>query len=83
MPTKQKMRQLLLSQLYSPRIYNEYTEPVSPMRDNNETILIDPIIPYNPSPFPFQGSNVTSTSGLPPNWSRRLSRFDSGVYYYN
>ena len=53
------------------------------MRDNNETILIDPIIPYNPSPFPFQGSNVTSTSGLPPNWSRRLSRFDSGVYYYN
>ena len=68
-----------LSQRYSISEEIENQDPITPRNDDDDTILIDPPNPYNPSPY----NSISSTFGLEPNWSRRNSRRDGDTYYYN
>ena len=78
-PQRSPQRFPNLSQFYSTSIDNEYEDPITPRRDDDDTILLDPTNPYNPSPY----NSISRTFGLQPNWSRRNSHRDGDTYYYN
>ena len=78
-PQRYPQRSPQRSQFYSTAIANEYEDPITPRNDVDDTILLDPRNPYNPSPY----NSISRTFGLEPNWSRRNSRRNGDTYYYN
>ena len=76
-PQRYPQRYSQRSQFYSTAIANEYEDPITPR--NDDSILLDPTNPYNPSPY----NSISRSFGLEPNWSRRNSRRNGDTYYYN